>query len=150
MKLSELLSEQHIALDVEVKTKEEIIGTLVDALANGYDRQSLLDAIMEREKLGSTGIGHGVAVPHVKLDAVDTAEIAFGRSAQPIDFEAIDDEPCSLFFLILGPARQDAQEKYLQTMAKISRLMRNADIREALASVSTSAEALAVIAENES
>ena len=149
MKLTDLLSEQRIVLDAEVKTKEEIIGKLVDVLVNGYDRQGLLDAIMEREKLGSTGIGHGVAVPHVKLDAVDTAEIAFGRTARPIDFEAIDDEPCSLFFLILGPKRQDAQEKYLQTMAKISRLMRNADIREALASASTPAAALAVIAKNE-
>ena len=150
MKLTDLLNEQRIVLDVEVKTKDEIIGKLVDLMANGYDRQSLLDAIMEREKLGSTGIGHGVAVPHVKLDTVDTAEIAFGRTARPIDFEAIDDEPCSLFFLILGPTRQESQEKYLQTMAKISRLMRNADIREALASAGTPAEALAVIAENES
>jgi len=150
MKLIDLLNEQRIVLDVEVKTKDEIIGKLVDLMANGYDRQSLLDAIMEREKLGSTGIGHGVAVPHVKLDTVDAAEIAFGRTARPIDFAAIDDEPCSLFFLILGPTRQEAQEKYLQTMAKISRLMRNADIREALASAVTAAEARAVIAENES
>jgi PTS system nitrogen regulatory IIA component len=66
-----------------------------------------------------------------------------------MDFEAIDDEPCSLFFLILGPRRQDAQEKYLQTMAKISRLMRNADIRDALRAADTPAEVLAVIAENE-
>lgn len=150
MKLANLLSEQRMVLDMDVKTKEDAIGKLVDLMANGYDRQGLVEAIMEREKLGSTGIGHGVAVPHVKLDAVDTTEIAFGRSARPVDFEAIDDEPCSLFFLILGPTRQEAQEKYLQTMAKISRLMRHAEIRKALASAGTPAEALAVIAENES
>jgi PTS system nitrogen regulatory IIA component len=149
MKLTDLLNEQRILLGVESRTKEEIIGKLVGLMANGYDRQALLDAVMEREKLGSTGIGHGVAVPHVKLDAVSMAEVAFGRSARPIDFGAIDDEPCSLFFLILGPTRQDAQEKYLQTMAKISRLMRNADIRKALASARTADEVLAVIAQNE-
>jgi len=86
MKLTDLLNEQRIVLDVEVKTKDEIIGKLVDLMANGYDRQSLLDAIMEREKLGSTGIGHGVAVPHVKLDTVDAAErgveLRFGAYTQ--------------------------------------------------------------------
>jgi mannitol/fructose-specific phosphotransferase system IIA component (Ntr-type) len=135
-------------LDFEAGTKEEIIGRLVDPIVNGYDRQTVLNAILARERLGSTGIGHGVAVPHVRLDAVDTAEVVFGRSARPIDFEALDEEPCSLFFLVLGPARQDAQEKYLRTMAKISRLMRNADIRKALASANTPADVLAVIAEH--
>lgn len=150
MKLTDLLKEQRIVLDVDAKTKEEIIGKLVDTVINGYDRQTVLNAILEREKLGSTGIGHGVAVPHVRLDAVDPAEVVFGRAAHPVDFEALDEEPCSLFFLVLGPTRQDAQEKYLQTMAKVSRLMRNADIREALASASTPADALAVFAANES
>ncbi|MFC1453116.1 PTS sugar transporter subunit IIA [Verrucomicrobiota bacterium] len=150
MKLTDLLKEQRIVLDVDAKTKEGIIGKLVDPVVNGHDRQTVLDAILEREKLGSTGIGHGVAVPHVRLDAVDAAEVVFGRSTRPIDFEAIDEEPCSLFFLVLGPTRQDAQEEYLQTMAKISRLMRNADIRDALASASTPVDALAVIAANES
>ena len=150
MKLTELLKEQRIALDVEAKTRDEMIGKLVDLVVNGYDRQAVLDAIMEREKLGSTGIGHGVALPHVRLDAVNAAEIAFGRSTRPVDFDAIDDEPCSLFFLVLGPTSQDAQEKYLQTMAKISRLMRNAEIREALGAAATPSAALAVIAEQES
>ena len=149
MKLADLLKEQRIVLDVDAKTKEDIIGKLVDLVVNGYDRETLLAAIMEREKLGSTGVGQGVAVPHVRLDAVETPEVAFGRSARPIDFEALDEEPCSLFFLVLGPTRQDAQEKYLQTMAKISRLMRNTDIREALVSASTPTTALAVIAGNE-
>lgn len=149
MKLTDSLTEQRIVLDVEAKTKADIVGALVDCVVNGYERQTLLDAIMEREKLGSTGIGHGVAVPHVRLDSVTAAEVVFGRSTQPVDFEALDDEPCSLFFLVLGPTSQDAQEKYLQTMAKISRLMRKADVREALTSAGTPAEALAVFTENE-
>jgi len=150
MKLTDLLSEQRIVLDVDAKSKQEIIGGLVALVVNGHDRQTLLDAILEREKLGSTGIGHGVAVPHVRLDAVETPEIAFGRTTRPLDFEALDDEPCSLFFLILGPTRKDAQDAYLQVMAKISRLMRHAEIRAALTAASTPADALAVLAENES
>jgi len=150
MKLTDILNEDRIALDVEGNTKAELIGKLVDLVINGFDRETVLAAVMEREKLGATGIGHGVAVPHVRLDSVDKAVVAFCRSASPMDFGAMDDEPCSLFFLVMGPASEEGQEKYLQTMAKVSRLMRKSEIREALASAETPAAALAVIAENES
>lgn len=150
MKLTDLLSEERIVLDMDAKTKEEIIAKLVDLVINGYDRRAVLDAILEREELGSTGIGHGVAVPHVRLDAVDAAEVVFGRSARPVDFEALDEEPCALFFLVLGPTRQDAQEKYLQTMAKISRLMRNAETRQALMTAASPGALMAAIATQES
>ena len=149
MKLTEMLKEERVVLDVDVKNKEEAIGKLVDLVVNGYDRKTLVDAILDREKLGSTGIGHGVAVPHVRLDSVKTAEIVFGRSLRPVDFDAIDDEPCSLFFLVIGPTRQEGQDSYLQTMAKISRLMRNSDLREAFKSAATPAALIAAIAANE-
>ncbi len=149
MKLSESLSEERIVLDFDAKKKEDAIGALVDPVVNGYDREAVLNEILEREKLGSTGVGQGVAIPHVRMSEVEEPAVVFGRSARPIDFEAIDDEPCSLFFLVLGPTSADAQDAYLKTMAKISRLMRSADVRAKLASAGTADEVIEVIAANE-
>lgn len=149
MKLSNSLSADRIVLDFEAKKKEDAIGALVDPVVNGYDRDAIIKEILEREALGSTGVGQGVAIPHVRMDAVDEPAVVFGRAAKPIDFEAIDDEPCSLFFLVVGPTSADAQDAYLKTMAKISRLMRNADVRTQLASAAGERDVIDVIAANE-
>lgn len=149
MKLSETLNADRIVLDFDAKTKADAIGALVDPVVNGYDQDTILNEILEREKLGSTGVGQGVAIPHVRMAAVEEPAVVFGRSTKPVDFEAIDDEPCSLFFLVLGPTSADAQDLYLKTMAKISRLMRSADVRNKLASASTADEVIAIIAANE-
>ncbi len=149
MKLSEVLNEDRIVLDFDAKKKEDAIGALVDPVENGHDRDTILSEILEREKLGSTGVGQGVAIPHVRMDAIDEPVVVFGRSAKPIDFEAIDDEACSLFFLVLGPTSAEAQDVYLKTMAKISRLMRSADVRSRLAEAATEDEVIEIIAANE-
>ncbi len=149
MKLSESLNADRIVLDFDAKKKEDAIGALADPVVNGYDRDTILNEIIEREKLGSTGVGQGVAIPHVRMAEVMEPAVVFGRSAKPVDFDAIDDEPCSLFFLVLGPTSADAQDGYLKTMAKISRLMRSADVRSKLASVATADEVIEIIAANE-
>jgi len=149
VKLSESLNADRIVLDFDARKKEDAIGALVDPVVNGYDRDAILTEILEREKLGSTGVGQGVAIPHVRMSAVEEPAVVFGRAARPIDFEAIDDEPCSLFFLVLGPTSADAQDAYLKTMAKISRLMRSADVRSKLASAATEDDVIEIIAANE-
>ncbi|MBN1673377.1 MAG: PTS sugar transporter subunit IIA [Kiritimatiellae bacterium] len=149
MRLSEVINVDRVLIDFDAKTKEDAIGRLVAAVINGFDRETVLSALLEREKLGSTGVGHGVAVPHVRLEAVETPVVVFGRSAAPVEFDAIDEEPCRLFFLVLGPTRQEAQEAYLQTMAKISRLMRDSAVREALVSAETGAQVIRTLAEKE-
>ncbi len=150
MKLNEQIREERVLLNFKAENRDAAIGKLVDAAINGFDREAVLTAILEREALGSTGVGHGVAVPHVRIDAVETPIVVFGRSQNPIDFEALDEEPCSLFFLVLSPAKQGAQELHLQTMARISRLMRNENVREALMTVETPAAVMKAIKANAS
>jgi len=149
MKLSEMFDESRILVNFKASDKKEVLRVLIDMVVNGYDRDELLQNIYEREELGSTGIGYGVAVPHIRLDNISEPVVAFGKSAQPVDFDALDDEPCTLFFLILGPTGQDAQSQYLKLMAKISRLMRNKSVRDALNAAKSADEVIRIIAENE-
>lgn len=145
MKLSDLLAEDKIHLNGKIKNRDEAVHKLVELVENGFDHETIFNSVLEREKLGSTGIGKGVAVPHVRLDSVARPEIAFMRIRKPIDFEAVDSEPCSLFFLVLGPTQKEMQGMYLQTMATISRLMRNSDLRDELLSAATPADVLNTI-----
>ncbi len=149
MKLSEMFDDGKILVDIKAKNKKELLGALLDIVVNGYNRDELLDSLYEREELGSTGIGHGVAVPHIRLDSVTEPVVVFGKSAEPIDFDAMDDEPCSLFFLIVGPTSSEAQDKYLQLMAKISRLMRTQSVRTALNAATTVEEVKTIISDSE-
>jgi PTS system nitrogen regulatory IIA component len=143
------MASNRVLINFVAETKEQAIGKLVDCVVNGFDREEVLASVLEREQLGSTGVGHGVAIPHVRIDAVNMPLVVFGRSARPIEFAAMDQEPCSLFFLVLGPTRSDAQEPYLQAMAKISRLMRNGTMRQALMSASSPEALLAAIVAGE-
>lgn len=149
MKLSEMFDDSRIKVNFKASDKKSVLRELIDMVVNGYDRDELLESIYEREELGSTGIGYGVAVPHIRLDDIQEPVIAFGKLAQPVDFDALDDEPCSLFFLILGPTGADAQNQYLKVMAKISRLMRNKAVRDALNAAEAPEDVRRVIAENE-
>jgi fructose-specific phosphotransferase system IIA component len=149
MNLSEMFDDSRIIVNFEASDKKEVLGKLIDMVVNGYDRDQLLEAIYEREELGSTGIGYGVAVPHIRMDDVTTPVVAFGKSASPVDFDAMDDEPCSLFFLIVGPTQADSQNLYLKVMAKISRLMRNKSIRDELNAAQSADDVKRVISENE-
>ena len=150
MKLSECLTEERVVLDFDAKTKEDAIGALVGPVVNGFDRATVVSEIVEREKLGSTGVGQGVAIPHVRMDAIQEPSVVFGRSSRPVEFEAIDEAPCTLFFLVLGPTSADAQDAYLKTMAKISRLMRSAEVRKTLTEAGSAGEIISAIATHES
>jgi len=144
-KLGELLNERCVVLDFKAADKKEALERIIAPVAGAYDAAALLKALIEREALGSTGIGSGVAVPHVRLESVKEPVIVLGRSAKPVAFEAIDDEPCSLFFLVLGPAAKDAQEAYVGAMAKISRLMRQQAVRDRIMKAASPADVLAAI-----
>ncbi len=149
MQLSEIIPESHILLNISAKSKHEVFSALVQPLANDFDTGSLLSALIQREELGSTGVGWGVAVPHVRLDEVETPVVVFGHLDKPIDFAAIDDEPCDIFFLVLAPSRKEEQDKYLQIMARISRLMRDKDVREKMSQATEPAQVLDIIRSQE-
>jgi len=145
MQLSEIIPESHVLLNLSARSKHDVFVALVKPLVSDFDSESLLTAMVKREELGSTGVGWGVAVPHVRLDEVETPVVVFAHLNKPIDFAAIDDEPCDIFFLVLAPSRKEEQDKYLQIMARISRLMRDKDVRDSLIKANGPAQVLEII-----
>lgn len=118
------------AVDLSVATKNEVLAQLVDLLVSSdqipaVSREGLLNALIEREKIGSTGIGGGVAIPHVKSDTVTETVTAVGVSKAPIEYAAVDGEPCNLFILLVSP--KEKAEGHLQILRWLSKLVRDAD-----------------------
>ena len=96
----------------------------------GLDAGEILDALTEREAAGSTGVGYGVAAPHARLDGLDGIRGVFVRLEQPVDFDSVDDTPVDLVFALFAP--KDAVTDHLRALARVSRLMRQAELREQL------------------
>jgi PTS system nitrogen regulatory IIA component len=94
------------------------------------DENELIRVVMERESLGSTGIGEGIAIPHAKSRAINDMVVAFGRSRSGVDFQSMDGKPAFLFFLLVTP--EDKPGDHLKTLARISRIMKNPALRESL------------------
>lgn len=138
MRLLDFLDPALIDLHLQGDTKPQILANLVGLLASQGKVQhgdALLESLMERESLGSTGIGHGVAIPHGRCEDLSEVVIAFARSEQEVDFDSIDGLPTRLFFLLVAP--QDGSNEHLHLLAKIARLMRDAHTREQLLSLGT-------------
>jgi len=149
--LSELLTPERVRVALEARTKdgviEELVGVLRDTGAVG-DAEGVLRAVRQREEVLSTGVGSGVAIPHGKSDGVAELAMAAGVAASPIDFDALDGQPVSLFFLLVGP--ESAAGPHVKALSRIARLVRRDDFRERLASAATPEEFMAVLAEAES
>lgn len=151
MLLSELLTPERVRVALEARTKdgviEELVGVLRDTGAVD-DADGVVRAVRQREEVLSTGIGSGVAIPHGKSEGVAGLAMAAGVAPSPIDFDALDGQPVSLFFLLVG---SDATAgSHVKTLSRIARLVRRDDFRERLASASSAEEFLAVLAEAES
>jgi nitrogen PTS system EIIA component len=150
MKISELLNPAAIAADLRAKTKNDILTELTDALRqveSGLDRDEIVKILQERERLGSTGIGEGVAIPHGKLKRIDRLLISFGRSPEGVDFDSMDGKPAHLFFLLVAP--EESVGIHLKTLARISKLLKNPDVRRRLLEASDSSEIYRIIVEEE-
>jgi len=146
MKLSKFSDENLIVFDLKAASKEAIIEELVDLinLSNMVsDKDMLLKDIKDREELVTTGIGYGVAFPHAKTKSVKGIVIAFGRSNEGIDFEAIDHKPVNLFFIIAAP--EDAIGAHLNVMSRLSYLMKSEENRQTLMTVTSPGEVLELI-----
>ena len=131
MKISELLDQRLILSDLTSKTKKGVLEELVSHLAQFEEKvnpEELLKILLEREKLGSTGINDGVAIPHGKLKNIDALLVAFGRSREGIDFGALDGRESHLFFLLVAPERSAGT--HLKALARISRIAKNEDFRK--------------------
>lgn len=146
MKLSKFCDENLISFNMKATSKTGVIEELV-GLASGSNmiknRDELLHDVLERENLVTTGVGYGVAFPHAKTRAAKGIVIAFGRSKQGIDFEAMDHRPVHLFFLIAAP--EDAVGAHLNVMARLSFLMKSEDNRQKLMQANSPGDVLALI-----
>ena len=133
MRLEDFLSLDMVLPDLSAQDKRSVLEEMVDDLVGkveGLNRDHLIELLLAREKLGSTGIGYGVAIPHAKLDGVEQTLVTFGRSIKGIDFQSMDDKPAHLFFLIFAP--EGATTVHLKVLARISQLLKETPFREKL------------------
>lgn len=141
MLLSELLTPARIRVPLLGRSKEELLQELVQLVSvdeHVEDSAEVLRAVREREAVLSTGIGNGVAIPHGKSAAVPELCLAAGRTAEPVDFDALDGRPVSLFFLLVGP--ESAAGPHIKALSRISRLVRNDSVRDQLVAARTPEE----------
>lgn len=150
MKLSDMLEQKHIIVSLKADNKtmliEELAGVIADTSSH-LDRDSLTRVLLERERLGSTGIGDGVAIPHGKFAGIDSPVISFGRSSKGIDFEAIDAQPVYLFFLLVAP--EDSASVHLKALAKVAKILKNNSLKKALLAARTKEEIYQLIIQDD-
>ena len=125
MDLGDLIAPEGVIPSLKVKSKKQALQELSAQAAKltGLDQRDIFDTLLQRERLGSTGLGNGIAIPHGKLVALDRIVCLFARIDPPIDFEAIDGQPVDLVFLLLAP--EGAGADHLKALARISRLLRD-------------------------
>ena len=133
MNIGDVLREACVVADLTGETKEVVLTELVSALKQEgliQDVGETVRVILEREKLGSTGIGEGVAIPHGKMKGLDTILCAFGRSKKGVQFGAVDSQPVHILFLLLAP--EETTGLHLKMLSRISRILRDASFRRKL------------------
>ena len=144
VKITDYMSEELISLNLKAKTKDEVLLELY--ISN--ESNNIYKSLVEREKLGSTGIGKGVAIPHAKTEAAKELTIAFGISKEKIDFKSMDNEGVNIFFVFASP-NKDSQI-YLKVLARISRLIREESFRQGLLECKSASEVIEYISKKES
>lgn len=146
MKLSKFCEESLVVFGLKSTTKADVIKELVDLASTSHmikDRDTLYQDVMDREELVTTGVGYGVAFPHAKTKSAKGIVIAFGRSDNGVDFDAMDHKPVTLFFLIAAP--EDAIGAHLNVMARLSYLMKDETNRQKLLNASSPGDVLALM-----
>ena len=145
MKIVEFLRPDAVIASLSGRTSQSVLAELCGPLAAGQraDAQKLLDTLLEREKLGSTGIGEGVAIPHGKVAGLPGLMASFGRSVAGVDFRAIDGRPTHLFFTLFAP--ENSAGAHLKALARISRIFKNPGFRDAILKAADAAEIFRLI-----
>lgn len=152
MKLGDLLKEGHIATGFQARDKWEAIDRMVDLLVaqnalKADQREAVVAALVAREKVASTGMEHGVAIPHASLDGVDNAVASLAIAPEGIPFQSADGRPARLVILLVIPRK--AVQKHIRTLAGVARLLQYEEMRDALTGARSAREALQVIREEE-
>ncbi len=145
MGLNDLLSPQGVIYKLKAGCKREALQAMAETASRLVDKPAgeIKAALLEREQLGSTGIGDGVAIPHAKIEGLGAITGVFALIDKPVDFDALDDQPVDLIFMLLAPANADAA--HLKALATVSRMLRDHDVRASLRGAD-SAESLFAIA----
>ncbi len=140
MKISDILKLDAIISDLKADNKPDAIKELAATMAPvaGAEAEEITSVLMERESLGSTGIGGGIAIPHGKLDTVASVTVGFGRSLAGIDYESLDNRPVHLFFVLLTP--ENSTGGHLKVLAQISKLLKMEQFKERLRSAKSQEE----------
>jgi len=131
--LTEVLQEDLVVTELESKNKEDVIKEMASRFVGAgvvKDEDKFIEALIEREKIGTTAIGDGIAIPHARSDAVEGLTVVLARSEQGIDFESLDGKPVHLIFMIASSP--DINKEYLQILARIARLCKNDKMKNAL------------------
>lgn len=150
MKITDILNEEVVRTNLQGETKAEIIDLMIELVSTQkkvLDKGKLREAILERERIMSTGVGSGFAIPHGKTDAVSDIVGAFATTAQPIDYQALDEQPVRIIFLLVG--RDSMVGPHIKLLSRISRLMNKEEFRNQLLQTQSSAEILELFRKEE-
>jgi PTS system nitrogen regulatory IIA component len=149
MLLSDFISPDSVVASLKAKTKKQLLQDLSARAARltGLQERGIFDVLLQRERLGSTGLGHGIAIPHGKLAGLKRIVGLFARLAEPIDFDAVDGEKVDIVFLLLAP--EGAGADHLKALARISRLLREGSAVEKLRASKDASALYAVLTEDE-
>lgn len=143
--LSQLLERGQILNVSAASSRKQVLSQMAEALSGrlSIDYRDIFDAVIERENLGSTGVGEGVAIPHARVESLDAPIGAFVRLSEGVEFDAIDGQPCDLVFMLLAPHSSGAD--HLRALAQVSRAFRDQGLRAALRSSETIEEIRALL-----
>jgi PTS system nitrogen regulatory IIA component len=147
VKITDFLTPDRVLADLSGKEKSEVLEEMAHQFADspsGLDPAQVLRVLQDREKISTTAIGEGVAIPHGKLPSVEKVSGLFARSLRGVDFASLDGEPTFLFFTLIAP--QDAAADHLKALARISRLLKDSDLRHRLLAAATSQDLYNIIA----
>ena len=148
MSISDLIQPEVVKVPIRSEAKSDVIAELLDVLIDAgrlSDRERALDALLERESQGSTGLESGIAVPHAKTDAVDRLTLGIGIAPQGVDFQSADGEPSRIFFLMLAPPDQSGP--HIEALSEIARLARAPSFLKALSRAESADEVVELLNE---
>ncbi|HMM14710.1 MAG: PTS IIA-like nitrogen regulatory protein PtsN [Parvibaculum sp.] len=147
MELEDLVSPEGVIAHLKVTSKKQALQELAQRAAalTGVSERTVFETLLERERLGSTGVGQGIAIPHGKLSQLTRLHGLFARLDTPVDFDSVDDQPVDLIFLLLAP--ESAGADHLKALARISRLLRNQAVVEKLRASDDPAALFAILTE---
>lgn len=145
MKISDILSSSAVFTDVKAENKRELLVSLARQMAamESLDEHLVVDSVLERENLGSTGYGNGTAFPHARIDGARRVRAVFARLDTPIDFDSIDHEPVDLVFLLVSPENSGAD--HLAALAELSRVLKNEDVCHKLRQAKTKEKIFSIL-----